>query len=230
MEPIVFIPGFMSDARLFRSQIEPLSARAPVQICPVTGADSVRELAGQVLSAAPQRFALVGASLGGMVAIEVLRRAPDRVSRLALISTDALSEQPGIAAGRDLMISRARAGRLEDAMDEAIPGDALAPGAGRADVRDTMMAMARAAGAEQFQRQSRALQRRPDQQGTLRRIAVPSMVLCGLHDRIFPPRRHQLMAELIPNAIPVALEAAGHLPTLEQPGQVTQALEHWLML
>lgn len=196
----------------------------------MTGAESVRELAGLVLAGAPARFALVGASLGGMVAIEMLRRAPERVSRVALISTDALSEQPGVAADRDLMISRARAGRLEDAMDEAIPSESLAPGSGRADVRDIMMSMARAAGAEQFQRQSRALQRRPDQQGTLRRILVPTIVICGFHDRLFPPRRHQLMADLVPNAVPVGLEHSGHLPTLEQPGQVTEALQHWLTL
>jgi len=230
MEPVVFIPGFMNDARLFRSQAEPLACCRPVQISPVSGADSVRELAERALAAAPDRFALVGASLGGMVAIEMVRRAPDRVTRLALISTDALSEQPGIAAERDLMISRAKAGRLEDAMDEAVPTEALAPGPNRATVRDTMMAMARRAGPEAFQRQSRAMQRRPDQQGTLRRIHVPAMVICGWHDRIFPARRHQLMADLIPHAIPVGLEDAGHLPTLEQPDQVLAALEHWLSL
>jgi len=115
-------------------------------------------------------------------------------------------------------------------MDEAVPGDALAPGPGRAGVRDQMMEMARDAGVDQFQRQSRALQRRPDQQGTLRRVAVPAMAICGLHDRIFPPRRHQLMADLMPNAIAVGLEEAGHLPTLEQPGQVCAALDHWLAM
>lgn len=218
----------MCDARLFRAQTEALSATRPVQVSPLTGSDSVRELAALVLAGAPDRFALVGASLGGMVAIEVLRRAPDRVTRVALIATDALSEQPGVAAGRDLMISRAKAGRLDDAMSEAVPSDALAPGPGRAGVRDTLLAMARMAGPEAFQRQSRALQRRPDQQGTLRRTHVPAMVICGWHDRIFPPRRHQLMADLLPHAIPVGLEDAGHLPTLEQPGQVLSALEHLL--
>lgn len=228
VEPVVFIPGFMSDARLFRDQVETLSRTRPVQIASLAGADSVREMAARVLDGLPARYALVGHSLGAMVAMELVRRAPDRVTRLVLMSTDALSDPPGVAAARETMIARARAGRLEDALSEALPADALAPGPGRGAALDTVRQMAARAGAEVFQAQTRALQRRPDQQGTLRRLSLPVLVLCGAHDRLFSPRRHEVMAGLLPQGRLLVLDEAGHLPTLEQPGAVTQCLERWL--
>ncbi|MGI3184367.1 alpha/beta fold hydrolase [Nioella aestuarii] len=228
MEPVVFIPGFMSDARVFRNQLETLSFHRSVQVASLDGVDSVREMATHVLNSLPERCALVGHSLGGMVAMELARRAPERVARLALIATDALSELPNVAATRDMMIARARAGRLDHAMAEAVPSAALAPGARRAAVIDTILDMAARAGVDRFQAQSRALQRRPDQQGTLRRLMVPTLVICGAHDRLFPPRRHEIMAGLLPQARMVLLEEAGHIPMLEQPEQMAECLNQWL--
>lgn len=228
MDPVVFIPGFMSDARAFRHQIEALSLDRPVQVASLAGSDSVRDLASLALQGLPQRCALVGHSLGGMVAMELARLAPERVTRLVLIATDALSELPGVAAARDTMIARARAGRLADAMAEALPSGALAPGAGRAGVLDIVRQMAERAGVDAFHAQSRAMQRRPDQQGTLRRLPVPTLVVCGAHDRLFPARRHEVMAGLLPQGRLVVLEEAGHLPMLEQPEQVTDLLDRVL--
>lgn len=199
-----------------------------VQIAPLAPVDSIRDMAAKVLEDAPARFALCGASLGGMVAMELARRAPERVTRMVLIATDALTEQPATAAARELLIARARAGRFDEAWAEALPADCLAPGPGRAGVRDLSLAMARRFGTEGFQSQARALQRRPDQQGTLRRIPAPTLLISGAHDRIFPPRRHELMAGLLPFGESVVLEEAGHLPSLEQPGEVTRLLELWL--
>jgi len=227
--PIVFLPGFMSDARLFRDQAEALSPDFSVQVASLGPADNIRDMAARVIADLPQEAALVGASLGGMVAMEVLRRAPERVARLVLIATDALSELPAVAAARDPMISRAKAGRLDDAMAEAVPVDTLAPGPSRAAALDTLRKMARRAGPTGFAAQSRALQRRPDQQGTLRRIAVPTLLICGAHDRIFACRRHEVMAGLVPQAKLVTLEEAGHLPTLECPHKVTEILAGWLV-
>lgn len=228
MEPVVFLPGFMSDGRIFRDLIEPMSQSRTVQVASLSGVDTVREMAAKVLESLPGRCMLVGHSLGGMVAMEVARRAPKGVSRLALIATDALSELPGVAATRDTMIARARAGRLEDAMAEALPLTSLAPGTARASVLDTVRDMAERAGPDTFQAQSRALQRRPDQQGTLRRLSMPTLVLCGAHDQIFTPRRHELMAGLLPRAKLVVLDASGHLPMLEQPDVVSDYLTRWM--
>lgn len=228
LDPVVFLSGFMSDARQFRAQTEALSLTRPVQIATLTQGETVRDMALSVLDGLPARCALVGASLGAMVAMELARRAPERISRLVLIATDALSELPGVAAARDPMITRARAGRLDDAMAEALPASCLAPGPDRAAVLDTVRAMARRSGAAVFQAQSRALQRRPDQQGTLRRIGKPTLVICGAHDHLFPPRRHEVMAGLLPQARLVTLDDAGHLPMLETPERITSLLTHWL--
>lgn len=218
----------MADARLFQHQLEVLSSICPVAVSQFGDADSVREMARQVLETLPERAILIGASLGGMVAMEIQRRAPARVSHLVLIATDALSEPPGVAASREPMITRARAGRLDDAMAEAVPVEALAPGPTRSAALDIQTQMARRAGAARFEAQSRALQRRPDQQGTLRRIPVPTLILSGAHDTLFPARRHELMTSLVPQAQQAVLDDAGHLPTLEVPERVTQVMTGWL--
>jgi len=217
----------MSDARLFRDQAESLSARHCVQIASLGNAESVRDMGDRVLTALPATAILVGASLGAMVAMDIARRAPDRVSRLVLIATDALAELPAVAAARDPMITQARAGRLDDAMAAALPWESLAPGPGRTEVMDIALRMARRGGAERFQAHMRALQRRPDQQGTLRRLTIPTLLVCGTHDRLFPPRRHEVMAGLIPRGRLITLEEAGHLPTLEAPEKMTAIIGDW---
>ena len=228
MEPLVFLPGMMCDARLFQPQIEALSRTRSVQFGCLTGPDSIRDMAMAILDAAPQRFALAGLSLGGIVAMEVMRKAPERVTRLALMACDPLSDTPDMAAARELLMVRATGGRLEDVLYEALPPQVFAPGAGRARAQDLFMDMGRRAGAACFVAQSRALQRRPDQQGTLRRIKIPTLVMGGAHDRLCPPRRHEFMAELIPDATLAMLPDAGHLPTVETPEAVLGHLERWL--
>lgn len=228
MEPVVFLPGFMSDARLFRDQLDALSPVRSVQVATFGEADNVRDMAERVIADLPERSVLLGSSLGGMVAMEVLRRVPERVARLVLIATDALSELPGVAATRDLMITRARAGRLDDAMAEAVPMAALAPGPSRAEALDILREMAHRVGPTRFAAQSRALQRRPDQQGTLRRITVPTLLICGAYDSVFTCRRHEVMAGLVPHADLMTLDEAGHLPTLEVPVKVNDILRGWL--
>jgi len=220
----------MCDARLFAPQIEALSRSRAVQVGCLAGPDSIREMAEAVLAVAPATFALAGLSLGGIVAMEVIRKAPDRVSRLALMACDPLSDTPDMAGAREQLMARARAGRLDDVLRDFLPVKCLAPGPGRAVLQDLFVEMGRDAGAERFVAQSRALQRRPDQQGTLRRVRVPTLVMGGAHDRMCPPRRHEFMAELIPGARLTMLPEAGHLPTLETPAAALDALSAWLRI
>ena len=228
MEPLVFLPGMMCDARLFAPQTEALSRARAVQVGCLAGHDSIRDIAAAVLAAAPGKFALAGLSLGAIVAMEVIRKAPDRVTRLALMACDPLSDTPDMAGAREQLMARAKAGRLEDVLRDFLPSACLAPGPGRAALQDRFVAMGQGAGADQFVAQSRALQRRPDQQGTLRRVRVPTLVMGGAHDRMCPPRRHEFMAELIPDASLTILPEAGHLLTLEDPAGSLQALTAWL--
>ncbi len=113
-------------------------------------------------------------------------------------------------------------------MRKVLGSDTLAPGPQRIPILNDMLEMALELGPELFVRQMRALQRRPDQQGTLRRIKVPTLVLCGAHDTLTPVRKHSFMAELIPGAALHVVDMAGHLPTLEAPGETTDALSDWL--
>ncbi|MDK3016067.1 alpha/beta fold hydrolase [Pseudodonghicola flavimaris] len=227
-EPLVLLPGLMGDARVFAPQINSLSRERAVMIAPVTQGERVEEIASNLIDQLPQRFALAGLGLGGIVAMEILRRVPDRVARLCLMGTNPLAETPAEAAAREPLIVRARAGRLEDVMREALPPEALAPGPGRMAVLGQIASMAADLGPEVFVRQSRALQRRRDQQSTLRKFKVPTLILCGAHDRLAPVKRHSFMAELMQQAWLEVIEEAGHLPPLEAPEATTAALRHWL--
>jgi pimeloyl-ACP methyl ester carboxylesterase len=227
-DPVVFLPGMMCDARLFGPQIADLSRDYAVMTAPVSEGERIEEIASRVLDLVPRRFALVGAGLGGVVALEIIRRAPDRVSRLALMATTPLAETPQQAAERDPRIIRARSGRLEDVIQEELPAAHLAPGPARSEIQALLHDMAFGLGAEVYVRQSRAMQRRRDQQSTLRRIVVPTLVICGAMDVAMPVKRHASMAELIPGAQLQVLDDAGPLPTLEAPEAVAQTLRGWL--
>lgn len=226
-DPLLFLPGFMCDARLFWHQIIAFSATRAVHCAPLIGT-SIEEMAEQVLAGAPPRFALVGHWLGGLVAMEILRRAPDRVSQLALLDVSPLPETPQTAGLREPRIVRARTGRLDEVMLEELPAGALAPGDARAEVQAMALDMAAALGPEVFTLQSRALMRRPDQQRALRNTRVRAMLICGEYDTICPPRRHEFLAELMPHAEFRLILGAGHLCPLEQPEKVTRALQDWL--
>lgn len=227
-EPLVLLPGMMCDARLFGPQIAELSAEMAVMVAPVTQGERIEEIASGLLDQLPKRFALAGLSMGGIVAMELLRRAPDRITRIALMDTNPLAESPVVAANREPQIVKVRSGRLLEVMRDEMKPNYLAPGPHRADVLELVMDMAEALGPEVFIRQSRALQRRRDQQAVLRKCRTPALVLCGAHDLLCPVKRHTFMAELIPFAELVVLEHSGHLPTLEQPAETTAAIRNWM--
>lgn len=223
---LVLLPGMMCDARLFGPQIDALGVQTLVP--DLGGHDSMAALAAHVLSVAPERFALAGLSMGGIVAMEVIRQAPERVTRLALLDTNPRAELPEVRARRGPQIEAVRAGRLVQVMRDEMKPNYLAEGPGKAAILDLCMAMALDLGPQAFVNQSIALRDRPDQQETLRGVRVPTLVLCGRDDRLCPVERHELMHALIPGSTLTIVEGAGHLPTLEQPETVTAALRRWL--
>lgn len=228
MTPLVFLPGMMCDARLFGPQTAYFSGRRVVHHAPISGADSIQALAAEVLAQAPERFALAGLSMGGIVAMEVLRQAPGRVERIALLDTNPLAEADVIKARRGPQIDKARSGRMAEVMRDEMKPNYLADGVGKPALLDLCMEMALDLGSEVFIRQSIALRDRPDQSETLRGFDGPALVLCGRHDALCPVVRHELMAGLLPNATLVIIEGAGHMPTLEKPNETNAALERWL--
>ena len=228
MTPLVLIPGMMCDARLFGPQVDAFSMDYDLIFASITEEASVKKLAERVLSQAPERFAVAGLSMGGIVAMEMLRIAPQRIERIALMDTNPMAETEQVKAGRIPQMMAVREGRLASVMRDEMKPKYLAPGPGRKDVLDLCMKMALDIGPHAFLRQSRALMDRPDQTETLRGSTIPSLILCGRYDKLCPITRHEYMASLMPHADFEVIEDAGHLPTLENPDATNQALARWL--
>ena len=227
MTPLVLIPGMMCDWRLFSPQLAALG-RYHVLLAAPTEHDTVAALAADILAAAPPRFALAGLSMGGIVAMEMLHQAPERVERLALLDTNPRAETPEVRARRIPQIQKAMSGRLRAVMRDELKPNYLTDGPDRKYILDLCMEMALALGPDVFFRQSRALAARHDRQETLAGFKGPALVLMGAEDRLCPRDRHELMHSLMPQSRLVVIEGAGHLPTLEQPEAVTHELLAWL--
>lgn len=227
-EPILLIPGLLSDARVFLPQIVHLGAAHPIHIALPTGGDSVEQMAEAILASAPPTFAVIGHGLGGDVALDILRRENGRATRAVLISTDPLAEPPATAAAREARMVAAKAGRLKEVVGQEYPDACLAPSEWKAEIAALLRDMALTLGEGAFLRQSRALQRRPDQQKTLRRAKMPLLFLAGAEDTLVPVRRQDFAAQLAPYGSLQVIAGAGHLPTLEQPEAVTAAIEAFL--
>lgn len=227
-EPILLIPGLLCDARTFLPQIVHLGAQYPIHIAlPVQG-ETVEQMSEAILASAPPNFILIGHGLGGDVALDILRRDNGRASRAVLISTDPLSEPPATAAAREARIVAAKAGRLKEVVAQEYPETAFAPSEWRAEIMALMRDMALTLGEGAFLRQTRALQRRPDQQKTLRRANLPLLMIAGADDPLVPVRRQDFAAQLAPHGKLQVIDGAGHLPMLDQPEAVTAALETFL--
>ncbi|MEL6680787.1 MAG: alpha/beta fold hydrolase [Pseudomonadota bacterium] len=228
MTPLLLLPGMMCDGRLFGPQIAAFSAGRTVQVSDISGAETMAEIAAGVLRDAPPVFALAGLSMGGIVAMEVVRQAPERVARLALLDTNPLAEAPEVAARRGPQMQKAASGGLPDVMRDEMKPNYLADGPRNGEILDLCMAMALDLGPEAFARESVALRDRADQTETLRGYTGPTLILCGREDRACPIHRHTLMHELMPHGELVIVEGAGHLPVLEQPEVTNGALRRWL--
>jgi pimeloyl-ACP methyl ester carboxylesterase len=232
-DSLVLVPGLMCDDTVWQHQVEVLGARCAIQVASHGLGDSLGAMAGRILDSAPPRFALAGHSMGGRVALEVVARAPDRVSRLALLDTgyEALAHgEPGDRekAGRYRLLEMAqRDGMLVMAREWA---RGMVHPARLADVplMEAIHSMIVRAGVGQFEAQIRALLARPDRTGLLNELRMPVLVLCGHEDGWSPVERHQQMARLITGSQLVAVPECGHMSTMERPEAITMALRAWL--
>ena len=227
MTPLVLVPGMMCDARIFGPQIPVLSARRSVLLAPCTERDTMEALARDILRVAPSRFALAGLSMGGIVAMEILRQEPTRVERLALLDTNPREEAPEVQARRILQVERVAAAGLEALMRDEVMPNYLARDSSRS-ILDLCLEMAVGLGPKVFVNQSRALAQRRNQEPTLADFAGPALVLAGAEDRLCPLDRHELMHCLMPQSRLVVIAGAGHLPTMEKGDETTAELIRWL--
>jgi pimeloyl-ACP methyl ester carboxylesterase len=226
--PIVLVPGLLASARLYGEQLPELWRWGPVTIADHTRDHSMAAIARRILAAAPPSFALVGLSMGGYIAFEIARQAPDRVARLALLDTTARPDTPEQTQGRHAQIGLARGGRLDEVIDLLLPVLIHRDRQDDAGLRRLVRLMAEDIGPEAFIRQQQAIMDRPDARPRLAGIGYPTLVLVGDGDELIPPDRSAEIASGIHGARLVMVPECGHLSTLERPQQVTQALVEWL--
>ena len=229
-ETLVMIPPVLCDARVFFPQMQVLSHDHAVMVAPTSCGERMEEISSQILSWTPSRFSLLGVGFGGMVAMEMLRRAPERITRVALVSTSPLPDTPEAAAAREQHIIAARAGRWGDVMQHEINSTWMGPATDKPALVRRLTEMGNDVGPEAYIKQARAMQRRRDQQDVLRNIKQPAAVICGSHDGQYHIKRHQFLAELIPNARLEVVEGAGYMPMLERPDATTDALHRWIRM
>lgn len=227
-ETLILIPGLACTARLFEPQISALSTDRRVVVADHTQGDSIGSIAEQLLTAAPERFALAGLSMGGYVAMEVIRQAPERVSRLALLDTTVRPDTPEARQNRERQIALAEAGRFEDTFMILWPRLVHPDHQADMNLQEIVFGMMREIGPEVFIRQQRAIMGRSDSRPLLAGIEIPTLILAGEGDAITPPEVAREMADLIEWSSLSLIPDAGHLSTLEQPEAVVQAMRLWL--
>ena len=226
--PIVFLPGLMCDSRLFQPQIDMLSGQKVIILAPMTGNSNVTGIALDLLDSLPNKFELIGLSFGGIVALEMIRLAPDRILSLALLDTSYLSEPPHISQKRTTQIQAVQDGKLDEVMMHDHIPFYLADGSGSGPISDLCLTMAKGMGNDAFIAQSRALISRRDQTKTLKNIKIPTIIICGEHDRLCTVKTHINMAELVKGSSLEIIPETGHLPTLENPKITNRILKEWL--
>ncbi|MEY4734293.1 MAG: hypothetical protein RLZZ464_2359 [Pseudomonadota bacterium] len=233
-KPVLLLaPGLMCDATSWG----PVPAMLPDFDCRVVDhgtTDSLTQMAEQLLANAPERFALAGHSMGGRVALEVMRIAPERVTHLGLFDTGHLPKPAGAAGDEEVrkrmaLLSIARAQGVRAMASEWVKGMVASQRLHDRPLIDAILDMFERKTADTFERQLRALIHRPDATPVLQKIQVPTLVLCGELDAWSPPAQHQAIADCI-SARPAVVSIAdcGHMAMQEQPEAVAQAMRQWL--
>src|SRR6202047_678637 len=228
--PILLVPGLVSSPRIFAPVVPALWRLGPVTVANHIRDDNMGAIARRILAEAPPRFALAGHSMGAYIAFEIMRQAPDRVARLALINTQARPDTPEATARRRSQMARAQAGEFRAILDELFPGFLHPSRRDNADLRQLLHDMGDDIGTDAFVRQHTAIMGRRDSRPTLAWIKCPTLVLTGDEDNTIPNSLSKEMADGIHRAKLVVLSQCGHLPQVEQPQATAAALLEWMRI
>lgn len=228
MKTIVMLPGMMCDERLFAPQTAHLEEHYHVKTMSIHEHANMADLAKNVLAQSPDEFALLGLSMGGILAMEIMDQAPQRITHLALLDTNPRAELDVVKQRRGPQIERVKNGGLSQIMRDEMKPNYLVDSPNKLDILNLCMLMAEDLGDQAFINQSIALRDRPDYQNVLKGVDIPTLIMCGREDVLCPIERHELMHELISGSVLHIVDKAGHLPTLEQPEIVNKALDKWL--
>ena len=224
--PVFFLPGLLEDADAFAFQVEQLREAAACTVADLTRSQTIADLAKDALGQAPAgRFALAGHSMGGYVALEVVRRAPERVDRLALLNTHARPDSAEATENRRRLMALAEKD-FEGVIGSLLPKLLQAKREGELSGAITEMALA--CGKEAFLRQERAIIGRIDSRPHLAKIRCPTLVVAARHDALMPVELLEELARGIPGATLAIVEDSGHMASLEQPREVAELLAAWL--
>jgi len=226
--PIVLVPGLNCSPRLYAPQVPELWCFGPVSVANHTRDDTMAAIARGILADAPPRFALAGLSMGGYIALEIVRQAPARVAKLALLDTGARDDPPEAQERRRTNIGAAEAGRFDEIIEAQFPLYVHPSRASDAALRSVYLAMCHEVGPQAYVRQQKAIMGRADSRPLLPTIRCPTLVLVGEQDAATPPELSEEMAAAIPGARLVKVADCGHLSTLERPEAVTKAMVEWL--
>ena len=225
---LALLPGLLCDARLWRPQIDGLSDLIAPRVADLTQDDSITAMAERTLAGLPERFALAGLSMGGYVALEILRIAPARVTRLALLDSSAVADRPEDSQRRRDLLALADRGQFKGVTRQLLPRLIHRDRLEEEALTSVIYAMADAVGKAGFVRQQTAIMGRSDKRSLLPSIRVPTLVVVGRQDVLTPPALAMELAAGIPEARLEVLEDCGHLATLERPAETTAALRRWL--
>ena len=227
---LAFACAHLTDERLYAAQLAAFEADFDCRVFVFREHDSLAGMAEALLASTPPRFTLIGLSMGGYVAFEVIRRQAQRIERLALLDTTAFADAPARRAGRLADIAKVRAGGI-DALIPELPARWLLPvHAQRTDLVMLMAEMARSIGASGQFNQQTAMLARPDSHDDLATLRAPTLLMCGRQDPVTPPADHEAMAACVPGCRLEMIDDCGHLSTLEQPRAVNGVLASWLGL
>jgi len=227
-QTLVLLPGLLNTRRLFDHQIADLADVADATVPELWHHDSIGAMAQATLDAAPPRFALGGFSMGGYVCFEILRRAPERVERLALMDTQAVPDTPEATARRRGFIEQTRLGRFHGVQPSLLPTIVHRSQLNDQAVVQPILEMAAEVGADGFCREQTAMIARRDSRPLLVDIKVPTLVLVGRQDLATPLSRAEEMAADIAHSRLVVIDNCGHMAPLEKPAEVSAALRRWL--
>jgi len=226
--PLVLLPGLLLDGDLWTAQVAALSDVADPVVVTLSACDSMEAMAEAVLAAVPGPFALAGLSMGGYAAFAVMRRAPERVTRLALLDTSPRPDTPERRAERVKLIAQARVGQFKGISPRLLPNWIHPARMDDAALTGRVYAMAERIGRDGFIREVTAIMDRPDSRPLLPQIGCPTLVLCGRQDQSTPVELHLEMAAGIARARLIVIEECGHLSPMEKPDEVSRAMRAWL--
>jgi pimeloyl-ACP methyl ester carboxylesterase len=227
-QKIILLPGLLCDASTWAAQERALGPYAEVAVVDFSQLDSIEAMARSALAFVDGLIVAIGHSMGARVALEMVRLAPERIARLALIDTGIHPRREGEEASRQVLVDLAFAEGMEALADRWLPPMVHVDRVNDRTLMEPLKAMVMRATPEQHQRQIRALLNRPEARAHLPRIACPTLVMVGRQDRWSPLAQHEEIAALIPNAALVVIEDSGHMSPVEQPEQVSGTLLRWL--